>query len=118
MLCLSIPSTALYIASLAEVGSGRTLSRVEIAAVAWGVNVLSGLINCAGTVAIGRMSAFNVWWTLIGTIVLAVVLLAKAPSLVSLFRPQVYRPVELIPLLYYELKNTARFVFTDFEKFV
>ena len=82
---LSIPSTTLYIASLAEVGSGRTLSRVEIAAVAWGVNVLSGLINCAGTVAIGRMSAFNVWWTLIGTIVLAVVLLAKAPSLVSLF---------------------------------
>ncbi|KAH8112918.1 amino acid transporter [Phellopilus nigrolimitatus] len=87
-------STALYIASLAEVGSGRTLTRVEIAAVAWGVNVFSGVINTVGTKAIGRMSAFNVWWTLGGTVVLVVTLLVKAPVL-----------------------NSAEFVFTDFENF-
>ncbi|OCB89270.1 amino acid transporter [Sanghuangporus baumii] len=87
-------STALYIASLAEIRSGRALTRVEIAALAWGVNILSGLINTVGTVAIGRMSAFNVWWTLAGTVVLAVTLLVKAPSL-----------------------NPAGFVFTDFENF-
>lgn len=78
----TINSTALYFASLAEVGSGRTLTRVEIAAVAWGVNIFSGIINTVGTKAIGRMSAFNVWWTLAGTVILAVVLLVKAPSLV------------------------------------
>ncbi|KAL5536344.1 hypothetical protein ACEPAF_165 [Sanghuangporus sanghuang] len=87
-------STALYIASLAEISSGRALTRVEIAALAWGVNILSGLINTVGTVAIGRMSVFNVWWTLAGTVVLAVTLLVKAPSL-----------------------NPAGFVFTDFENF-
>ncbi|EJC99704.1 uncharacterized protein FOMMEDRAFT_39519, partial [Fomitiporia mediterranea MF3/22] len=73
-------STALYIACLAEVGSGRTLTRVEIAVVAWGVNIFSGIINTIGTTAIGRMSAFNVWWTLVGTVILAVVLLVKAPK--------------------------------------
>ncbi|KAI5116509.1 hypothetical protein M0805_001864 [Coniferiporia weirii] len=87
-------STALYIASLAEVGSGRALTRVEIAALAWGVNILSGIINTVGTKAIGRMSAFNVWWTLGGTVVLVVTLLVKAPTL-----------------------NSAEFVFTDLENF-
>ncbi|TFY73484.1 hypothetical protein EWM64_g10528, partial [Hericium alpestre] len=38
-------SVALYIASLAEVGRGVSLSRVEIAAIAWSVNVLSGIMN-------------------------------------------------------------------------
>ncbi|KAL5492928.1 hypothetical protein ACEPAI_4376 [Sanghuangporus weigelae] len=87
-------STALYIASLAEIRSGRTLTRVEIAALAWGVNIVSGLINTVGTIAIGRMSVFNVWWTLAGTVILAVTLLIKAPGL-----------------------NSAEFVFTDFENF-
>ncbi|THH05783.1 hypothetical protein EW145_g4550 [Phellinidium pouzarii] len=87
-------STALYIASLAEVGSGRTLTRIEIAALAWCVNILSGIINTVGTKAIGHMSAFNVWWTLGGTVVLIVTLLVKAPAL-----------------------NSAEFVFTDFENF-
>ncbi|KAI0689336.1 amino acid transporter [Cytidiella melzeri] len=87
-------STALYIASLAEVGQGRTLTRVEIAAIAWGVNIMSGVINTFGTKAIGSISTFNLWWTLGGTFVLVITLLVKAPQ-----------------------KNTAEFVFTDFENF-
>ncbi|EIW79578.1 hypothetical protein CONPUDRAFT_58025 [Coniophora puteana RWD-64-598 SS2] len=73
-------SVALYLASLAEVGQGRTLTRVEIAAIAWGVNIASGIVNTVGTKAIGRMSSFNVWWTLGGTFVLVVTLLVKAPA--------------------------------------
>ena len=72
-------SVALYLASLAEVGQGRTLTRVEIAAIAWGVNILSGIINTIGTKAIGHMSTFNLWWTLGGTFVLVITLLVKAP---------------------------------------
>ncbi|KAL0564053.1 polyamine transporter tpo5 [Marasmius crinis-equi] len=87
-------STALYIASLAEVGQGRMLTRVEIAAIAWGVNITSGIINTIGTRAIGQMSNFNIWWTLAGTFVLVITLLVKAP-----------------------VKNSASFVFTDFENF-
>lgn len=73
-------SVALYIASLAEVGQGRILSRIEIAAIAWGVNIASGIVNTIGTKAIGRMSTFNVWWTLGGTFVLVITLLVKAPE--------------------------------------
>ncbi|KAJ3768959.1 amino acid/polyamine transporter I [Lentinula raphanica] len=87
-------TVALFIASLAEVGSGRTLTRVEIVAIAWGINILSGIINTVGTKAIGRMSTFNIWWTLGGTFVLVITLLVKAP-----------------------VKNSAEFVFTDFENF-
>ncbi|KZT26005.1 amino acid transporter [Neolentinus lepideus HHB14362 ss-1] len=87
-------SVALFLASLAEVGQGRHLTRVEIAAIAWGINILSGIINTIGTKAIGRMSAFNVWWTLGGTFVLVITLLVKAP-----------------------VKNSAAFVFTDYENF-
>lgn len=87
-------SVALYLASLAEVGQGRTLTRVEIAAIAWGVNILSGIINTVGTKAIGALSTFNLWWTLGGTLVLVITLLVKAP-----------------------VKNSADFVFTDFENF-
>lgn len=76
-------SVALYLASLTEVSHGVTLKRVEIAALAWGVNILSGLLNTVGTKAIGRMSAFNVWWTLCGTVVLVVTLLVKAPEKAS-----------------------------------
>ena len=72
-------SVALYLASLAEVGQGRTLTRVEVAAIAWGVNILSGIINTIGTKAIGHMSSFNLWWTLGGTFVLVITLLVKAP---------------------------------------
>ncbi|KAM5546130.1 hypothetical protein V8D89_000256 [Ganoderma adspersum] len=87
-------SVALYLASLAEVGQGRTLTRVEVAAIAWGVNILSGIINTIGTKAIGHMSSFNLWWTLGGTFVLVITLLVKAP-----------------------VKNSAAFVFTDYENF-
>ncbi|KAL6304632.1 amino acid transporter [Sparassis latifolia] len=87
-------SVALYLASLAEVGQGRTLTRVEIAAIAWGVNIASGIINTIGTRAIGAMSSFNLWWTLGGTFVLVITLLVKAP-----------------------VKNSAAFVFTDYENF-
>jgi hypothetical protein len=73
----------LYLASLAEVGQGRTLSRVEIAAIAWGVNIMSGVINTIGTKAIGAMSTFNLWWTLGGTFVLVITLLVKAPEKAS-----------------------------------
>jgi len=76
-------STALYIASLVEVGTGMTLSRVKITAIAWGVNILSGIVNTVGTKAVGRMSAFYVWWTLGGTFVLVVTLLVKSPTKVS-----------------------------------
>ena len=72
-------SVALYLASLAEVGQGRTLTRVEVTAIAWGVNILSGIINTIGTKAIGHMSSFNLWWTLGGTFVLVITLLVKAP---------------------------------------
>lgn len=82
-------SVALYLASLAEVGQGRTLTRVEVAAIAWGVNIASGVINTIGTKAIGHMSSFNLWWTLGGTFVLVITLLVKAPvkvhGLVCLF---------------------------------
>lgn len=77
-------SVALYLASLAEVGQGRTLSRVEITAIAWGVNIMSGIINTIGTKAIGTMSTFNLWWTLGGTLVLVITLLVKAPVKVCL----------------------------------
>ncbi|KAF5373654.1 hypothetical protein D9758_000775 [Tetrapyrgos nigripes] len=87
-------SVALYFASLAEVGTGRNLTRVEIVAIAWGVNIFSGIVNTIGTKAIGRMSSFNIWWTLGGTFVLVITLLVKAP-----------------------VKNTADFVFTDLENF-
>ncbi|KAJ6624395.1 amino acid transporter [Mycena sp. CBHHK59/15] len=87
-------SVALYLASLAEVGTGRILTRVEIAAIAWGVNIASGIMNTIGTKGIGRMSGFNVWWTLGGTFVLVITLLVKAP-----------------------VKNTAAFVFTDLENY-
>ncbi|KAF9256311.1 amino acid transporter [Marasmius fiardii PR-910] len=87
-------STALFLASLAEVGQGVTLTRVQIAAIAWGINILSGIINTIGTKAIGRMSSFNIWWTLCGTFVLVVTLLVKSPT-----------------------KNSAKFVFTDLENF-
>ncbi|KAF8128590.1 amino acid transporter [Boletus edulis] len=87
-------SVALYIASMVEVGQGRSLSRVEIAAMAWAVNITSGIVNTVGTKAIGRMSTLNVWWTLGGTIVLLITLLVKAP-----------------------VKNSAAFVFTDYQNF-
>ncbi|KII91586.1 hypothetical protein PLICRDRAFT_513514 [Plicaturopsis crispa FD-325 SS-3] len=87
-------STALYIASLAEVGTGRTVTRPEIAAIAWAVNISSGILNTVGTKAIGKMSTFYVWWTVGGTVVLVVTLLAASPE-----------------------KNTAKFVFTDYENF-
>ena len=73
-------SVALYIASLIEIGQQISLSRVEIAAIAWGINILSGLLNTVGTKAIGRMSSFNMWWTIGGTFVLVITLLVKAPE--------------------------------------
>ncbi|KAI0733308.1 amino acid transporter [Fomitopsis betulina] len=87
-------SVALYLASLAEVGRGRTLTRIEITAIAWGVNIASGIINTIGTRAIGGMSSFSVWWTLGGTFVLVITLLVKAP-----------------------VKNSPGFVFTDYQNF-
>ncbi|KIJ54487.1 hypothetical protein M422DRAFT_73498 [Sphaerobolus stellatus SS14] len=92
--CSGNLSTALYIASLAEVGTGVSLTRVEIAAIAWGVNILSGIINTVGTRAIGTISKINLWWTLGGTVFLVISLLVKSPH-----------------------KNTADFVFTDLENF-
>ncbi|OSX57506.1 hypothetical protein POSPLADRAFT_1067868 [Postia placenta MAD-698-R-SB12] len=87
-------SVALYLACLAEVGQNRTLTRVEITAIAWGVNIASGIINTVGTKGIGAMSSLNVWWTLGGTFVLVITLLVKAP-----------------------VKNTADFVFTDYQNY-
>lgn len=100
-------------ASLVEVGSGRTLTRVEIAAIAWGVNILSGLINTVGTKAIGKMSTFNIWWTLGGTFVLVITLLVKAPVKVGKFM-KLYGTCPDIG----GLQNSADFVFTDLEKYI
>ncbi|KAF9230737.1 hypothetical protein BU15DRAFT_7041, partial [Melanogaster broomeanus] len=75
-------NVALYIASTAEVGQGRsTVTRAEIVAIALASNIFSGIICTAGTKAIGRMSTFNVWRTLGGTstFVLVITLLVKAP---------------------------------------
>lgn len=110
-----LSSVALYLASLAEVGQGRTLTRVEIAAIAWGVNIASGIINTVGTRAIGGMSTFNLWWTLGGTFVLVITLLVKAPVKVCF---------AWILLAFFGVsschttKNTAEFVFTDYQKCV
>lgn len=86
---------ALYIASIAEVAQGRSLTRVEIAAIAWAVNITSGIVNTIGTKAIGRMSTFNVWWTFGGTFVLVITLLVKAPVKVNIL-PYVYISIVLI----------------------
>jgi hypothetical protein len=64
---------------MAEIGQGRTLTRVEITAIAWAMNIFSGIINTIGTKAIGHMSMFNVWWTLGGMFVLTITLLVKSP---------------------------------------
>ena len=106
-------SVALYLASLAEVGQGRTLTRVEVAAIAWGVNILSGIINTIGTKAIGHMSSFNLWWTLGGTFVLVITLLVKAPVKVSPLSHERRRR-----LICHRPQNSAAFVFTDYEKYV
>ncbi|OAX40393.1 amino acid transporter [Rhizopogon vinicolor AM-OR11-026] len=86
-------SAALYIASMIEVEQ-RTLERIEIAAIAWALNIFSGIINTIGTKAIGHMSSLFVWWTLGGTVFLVVSLLVKAP-----------------------VKNSAGFAFTNFQNF-
>ena len=57
---------------------------MQIAALAWGVNILSGIVNTFGTKAVGGLSTFNLWWTLGGTVVLVVTLLVKAPEKVSM----------------------------------
>ena len=80
-----IASVALYIASLIEIGQQTSLTKLEITGIAWGVNLASGIINTIGTKAIGRMSAFNVWWTVGGTLVLVITLLVKAPERVSYY---------------------------------
>ena len=77
-------STALYLASIIELSLGRPITRVQIAALAWGVNILSGIVNTFGTKAVGGLSTFNLWWTLGGTVVLVVTLLVKAPEKVSM----------------------------------
>ncbi|KIM41294.1 hypothetical protein M413DRAFT_145889 [Hebeloma cylindrosporum] len=76
-------SVALYIASLIEIGQQTSLTKFEITGIAWGVNLASGIINTIGTKAVSRMSSFNVWWTVGGTLVLVITLLVKAPERVS-----------------------------------
>ncbi|KAJ3093389.1 hypothetical protein HK100_006636, partial [Physocladia obscura] len=89
-------SVALYIASLIQVGSdGQTnLTNVQIAFIGWAVNIVSGILNTIGMRAIGNISRFNVWFTLIGTVILFVTLFAASPA-----------------------KNNAQFAFFDFENF-
>ncbi len=108
-------SVALYLASLAEVGQGRTLTRVEVAAIAWGVNIASGVINTIGTKAIGNMSSFNLWWTLGGTFVLVITLLVKAPVKVHDIVDYSFVGSQLTIITE---QNSAAFVFTDYEKCV
>lgn len=100
-------SVALYLASLAEVGQGRTLTRVEIAAMAWGVNILSGILNTVGTKAVSRMSSFSVWWTLGGTFVLVITLLVKAPVKVSNAVIQLWAIVLTLPIFRIPLNSCS-----------
>jgi len=106
-----ISSVALYIASLIEIGQQTSLTRLEITGIAWGVNLASGIINTIGTKAISRMSSFNVWWTVGGTLVLVITLLVKAPERVSFSLSIISRTLRILG------QNTASFVFTDYEKF-
>lgn len=46
---------------MVEVGTGKTLTRVDIAAIAWGICILAGIVNTIGIKAIGGISKFNVW---------------------------------------------------------
>lgn len=71
-------SVALYIASMVEV-RGTTLTPAAIAGIAYGVNILSGILNTFGVKAIGNVSRFNVWFTLAGTLILVITLFVKAP---------------------------------------
>ncbi|KAG1733265.1 amino acid permease-domain-containing protein [Suillus lakei] len=66
-------SAALYLSSMAE----------KSHAIAWAVNIFSGIVNTIGTKAIGHMSTLFVWWTLGGTVVLVTTLLVKAPTMNS-----------------------------------
>jgi amino acid transporter len=59
-----------------------------------GFCLLGGIINSLGSKFVGRLAAFASWWTLGGTICLAIILLVKAPQ-----------------------HNSAHFVFLDFENF-
>ncbi|KAG2123138.1 amino acid transporter [Suillus cothurnatus] len=77
-------SAALYLSSMAE----------KSPAVAWAVNIFSGIVNTIGTKAIGHMSTLFVWWTLGGTVTLVTTLLVKAPVM-----------------------NSADFVFTNVQNF-
>ncbi|CAE6413300.1 unnamed protein product [Rhizoctonia solani] len=82
-------STALYIASMAEVGTGITLTRGYLFLL-----VSSGNSALTTSKGIGTVAQVNVWWTLVGTVILVVTLLVKSP-----------------------VKNSASFVFTDLENF-
>ncbi|KAL4248417.1 Amino Acid-Polyamine-Organocation Transporter [Abortiporus biennis] len=89
-------SSALYISSLASMSpSAPQLTRWQITFVAWGVLILSGIINTFGTKAINWMSKINLWWTICGTGILVGVLLGTTDG----------------------DKNSAKFVFTDYENF-
>ncbi|EJU00127.1 hypothetical protein DACRYDRAFT_43935, partial [Dacryopinax primogenitus] len=72
-------SVTLYLASVISIGGGKVWTQVEIAAMAWALNILSGLLNTWGTKPIGWIAGFSVWWTLCGTVVLVICLLVKAP---------------------------------------
>lgn len=102
-------TSALYMACALEI-AGYSITRVQIAGMAWsvlitssncallmtirGFCILSCLINCGGSKAVGRMATFASLWTLGGTVVLVVVLLVKAP-----------------------VRNPASFVFLDFQNY-
>ena len=64
---------------------------------AWAVNIFSGIINTFGTKAIGRMSAFSLWWTLGGTLVLVITLLVVTPVKVRM----------IVRLAMYELRRVV-----------
>ncbi|KDN45258.1 hypothetical protein K437DRAFT_278499 [Tilletiaria anomala UBC 951] len=62
--CSGNLSVALYLSSMVEIGTGVHLTPVQVAAIAWGICILSGIVN--------------IWWTLGGTILLVVTLFVKS----------------------------------------
>ncbi|KAJ3289158.1 hypothetical protein HDU79_004286 [Rhizoclosmatium sp. JEL0117] len=89
-------ATALFIASLYMLVNpdAGPLKNGTIVGICICVNIVNGTLNHIGMRAIGTISKINVWFTLVGTVVLVATLFAASP-----------------------VKNPASFAFFDFENY-
>ncbi|KAJ3208963.1 hypothetical protein HDU83_008598 [Entophlyctis luteolus] len=94
--CAGNLSVALYINSINQLVNGPDagFTSAQTMAIAFLVNIVSGILNTIGMRAIGNVSKFNVWFTFVGTIVLVAILFAVTP-----------------------VRNSAAFAFFDFEDY-